>query len=234
MTEKFQKRIRAIVSHAIAKHDSIKNTDVLTADEWVTIDELHTHNLTKPLPVKYYSRHLFCKMRKTCHHIDVQQIISNAPIVLSKSTGKSGALLAFATSAQHGSVVIKTVKKSECKFVRKWLNDYVAHWSAANGTLLNCYLAMFKFRYQGTMVRICIMNNVLRVPTGWNITNVYDLKGSVIGREATEEEKAKNSLKDVDLMEKKVKLGINATDCAALEKQLQKDVQFLSQNNIMV
>jgi hypothetical protein len=65
------------------------------------------------------------------------------------------------------------------------------------------------------------------------INTIYDLKGSLIGRSATEKERASGGvLKDNDLIfdERKLHLGVKKTQFVA---QLEKDAMFLASLNIM-
>eukprot|EP01036_Dinobryon_divergens_P059104 gene59104-78859_t len=62
---------------------------------------------------------------------------------------------------------------------------------------------------------------------------IYDLKGSLVGRKATEAERTKGGvLKDLDLVEDGCKMQLGSKREAFLA-QIKKDAFFLAQHNIM-
>jgi len=62
---------------------------------------------------------------------------------------------------------------------------------------------------------------------------IYDLKGSSIGRQATEKERELGYFKDLDLLDKQRVFQIGKTNSSELLKQLILDVKFLESNQIM-
>eukprot|EP01035_Chromulina_nebulosa_P018924 gene18924-24731_t len=80
-------------------------------------------------------------------------------------------------------------------------------------------------------VHFVIMSSVF--DTSEKIHTIYDLKGSLVGRKVTPEERSNGGvLKDVDLIEDKVKFNLGSKKAAFME-QLQKDASFLASLNIM-
>jgi hypothetical protein len=75
------------------------------------------------------------------------------------------------------------------------------------------------------------MDSVFDTPE--KIHTVYDLKGSLVGREATEKERTHGGvLKDMDLVKDKAKLCLGSKKEAFIN-QLEKDADFLAELNIM-
>lgn len=97
-------------------------------------------------------------------------------------------------------------------------------------SLLVRFVGLYKMFIRGKAVPFVVMNNVL--PKSVNYSEVYDLKGSTVGRAATEQEKQKEFciLKDLDIIENNRKLSLGERRKQFLE-QLQKDcnVSVISQ-----
>lgn len=80
-------------------------------------------------------------------------------------------------------------------------------------------------------VHFVIMGSVF--DTAEKIHTIYDLKGSLVGREATEKEKKVGGvLKDKDLINDGRKLHLGEKKAAFIE-QLRSDARFLATLNIM-
>ena len=87
---------------------------------------------------------------------------------------------------------------------------------------------MYHLRRQ---VRFVIMTSVFDTPE--KIHTVYDLKGSLIGRQASPQERENGGvLKDLDLVNDGKKLHLGSKK-AAFMAQLKRDAMFLAQLNIM-
>lgn len=80
-------------------------------------------------------------------------------------------------------------------------------------------------------VHFVIMSSVFDTPEP--INKIYDLKGSLVGRRASPEDRAVGGvLKDNDLVEDGIKLKLGSKRQMFLD-QLEKDAQFLAKLNIM-
>lgn len=80
-------------------------------------------------------------------------------------------------------------------------------------------------------VRFVIMTSVF--DTAAKIHSIYDLKGSMIGRAATEKERASGGVrKDNDLIQDNVKLRLGVKKASFLA-QIERDAMFLASLNIM-
>lgn len=140
--------------------------------------------------------------------------------------GKSGALF-FKTA--DGRFIIKTVSKVESKFLRSILFDYTEHIKGmARGRKLRTLLPHFFDLVhidtaEGRNIRLVVMNNLR---PGMIMHETYDLKGSSIGRWASEQEKANGGcvLKDLDF---KHTLHVNLSDRELIREQLEADCDFL-------
>lgn len=145
--------------------------------------------------------------------------------------GKSGSLFFFSHDMRF---ILKTIPKSEAKLLRSILPSYVDHIANDENTLLPKFFGLHRVKpHRGRQVRFLVMNNIFQ--TRKTIHERYDLKGSTLGRAASEEEKKKDTvtLKDLDFRQRHVKIQIGPDKRNALVDQLLRDVKFLAKLNIM-
>mmetsp|Transcript_30463 Transcript_30463/g.46129 ORF Transcript_30463/g.46129 Transcript_30463/m.46129 type:complete len:494 (-) Transcript_30463:197-1678(-) len=173
----------------------------------------------------------------------------------SKGAARVGGVFFF---TRDGAYMIKTIKKEEVKTFQEMLPNYHEHMKK-NGrkSLLTRFSGMFtvtiKHKKTERTETFVIMNSVFPPESSQFIAERYDLKGSTVGRECSEREKARKGsnaiLKDLDLA-REVELirsygqsrkrstvahgfKIGWRKKTALLSQLQKDVKFLIKSNVM-
>lgn len=160
-------------------------------------------------------------MMSVCGSYNFLEFISNS---------KSGQFFFY---SHDGKYMIKTQTKDENKFLKKILPDYYAHINKNPHTMLVRILGMHRVKmyHLRRKVHFVIMTSVFDTPQ--KIHSIYDLKGSLIGREATaEEQKAGGVLKDMNLLLNKRKFHLGVKRQLLLD-QLKIDTDFLSRLNIM-
>jgi 1-phosphatidylinositol-4-phosphate 5-kinase len=139
------------------------------------------------------------------------------------SKGKSGQFF-FATSDHK--FVLKTLTEEEFEFLEeKFVLEYASYMAKHKNSLLPRFYACIKI----ATYRFIIMNNVFC--TDLKMVEVYDLKGSTVGRVAKKEEES--ILKDNDLLRNKRQFYFSSEVLLGLYLQLTEDVQFLSDHNVM-
>lgn len=146
------------------------------------------------------------------------------------SNSKSGQFFFY---SHDGKYMIKTQTKEENKFMKRILPHYYKYVTEHPHTMLVRILAMHRVKmyHLRRKVHFVIMSSVFDTPE--EIHTIYDLKGSLIGRSATEREKQSGGvLKDQDLLDghKKLKLGGKKKEFI---EQLRLDAEFLASLNIM-
>jgi len=173
----------------------------------------------------------------------------------SKGAARVGGIFFF---TPDGAYMIKTIKKEEAETFLKMLPKYHKHMRVyGRKTLLTRFCGMFtvlsETRRSNEEQIFVIMNSVFPAESSSFITERYDLKGSTVGRQCTEEEKRRKGsnavLKDLDLVEEAAlirsyalsptrslsrnvfELGLK--NKAALLSQLRKDVKLLVDCNVM-
>ncbi|KAJ3314143.1 Phosphatidylinositol-4-phosphate 5-kinase [Boothiomyces sp. JEL0838] len=175
------------------------------------------------------------RMIRECFHVDANEYLLSltGKYVLSElvSSGKSGSFFYY---SQDYRFIIKTIHHSEHKFMLKILNHYYSHVKNHPHTLLSRIFGLHRVKLPGNKkIHFVVMGNVF--PPNKDIHEVYDLKGSTLGREISEEE-AKNPravMKDKNWMNRNRRLQLGPEKRALFEKQMQIDVKFLMLQGIM-
>jgi len=147
--------------------------------------------------------------------------------------GKSGALFFFSADMEF---ILKTVTKKESKFLRRILPQYYNHVMTNPSTLITRFYGLYSIKPKNNKlnnVRFIIMNNVF--DTQLFVEERYDLKGSTVGRHASEKERKRETpiLKDLDFLDANRKLKIGNEMKQKILKQLESDCKFLQEMNIM-
>lgn len=131
--------------------------------------------------------------------------------------GKSGN---FFFTTHNGLFMCKTISSGELDTFKRILPDYYKYISSNPDTLLCRYYGLHKINN----VIFVVMGNAF--DTNIKITEVYDLKGSTIGRTNPGE----GVKKDLDL---KQSINLGEARKARLIEQLTLDVKFLEKNSII-
>ncbi len=139
------------------------------------------------------------------------------------SNSKSGQFFFYTHNKQF---MIKTMSKEECKFLRRILPDYYNYVSKNPNTLLTRYYGIHRVKPSGgKKIRFLIMGSVFFTENF--IHENYDLKGSTIGRSATDKEKQQEVpvYKDLDFLERKVRIRIAPSTAKIFVDQIEKDAK---------
>ena len=146
------------------------------------------------------------------------------------SNSKSGQFFFY---SHDGRYMIKTQTKEENKFMKRILPHYYKYMSENPSTLLVKIFGMHRVKmyHLNRKIHFVIMASVF--DTTEVIHQIYDLKGSLIGRSATEAERANGGvLKDNDLVDDEVKFHLGNKKPSFIQ-QLKRDTEFLATLNIM-
>lgn len=239
--------IKCSLSHAKEIHD---------ADEMITLDAFNyvekasfpalgsdeepyptpPHSLVRTFKFKTYAPRIFARLRSLCDVSTdsyMESICGNYNFLEFMSNSKSGQFFFY---SHDGKYMLKTQTKEENKFMKCILPHYYRYLAENPHTLLVRFLGMHRIKmyHFRRKVHFVIMTSVFDTPE--QIHTIYDLKGSLIGREATPKEKLNGGvLKDLDLLERtnsgeKVQLGEKKK---AFLAQLDKDAKFLASLGIM-
>lgn len=147
------------------------------------------------------------------------------------SNSKSGQFFFFTHDQQF---MIKTMSKTECKFIRRILPRYYSYIKTHPDSLMTRFYGLHRVKpHKEVTSRFLIMGSVFY--TDKFIMETYDLKGSTLGRKATAEERKQDVpvLKDLDFVENKIRIRIGREKGMLLMEQLKKDAEFMASQNIM-
>mmetsp|Transcript_26929 Transcript_26929/g.50305 ORF Transcript_26929/g.50305 Transcript_26929/m.50305 type:complete len:767 (+) Transcript_26929:20-2320(+) len=191
------------------------------------------HQLAHTFKFKTYAPLVFSKLRdffgvdsmsymlSVCGNYNYLEFISNS---------KSGQFFFY---SHDGRYMIKTQTNEENKFMKRILPHYYRYVTENPHTFLVRIYGMHRVKmyHLHRKTHFVIMQSVFDTPEP--IQKIFDLKGSVTGRNATQKERDNGGvLKDNDLIGDGVKLQLGSKRDAILE-QLEKDANFLAELNIM-
>ncbi len=148
------------------------------------------------------------------------------------SPGKSGSFFYFSRDYKY---IIKTIHHAEHKLLRKVLRDYYRHVVDNPNTLISQFYGLHRVKIPyGRKIHFVVMNNLF--PPHRDIHQMFDLKGSTIGRDFKEEDLASNpraTLKDLNWLRRGYHLEFDARIRQIFLDQMKKDVALLQRLHIM-
>ena len=148
------------------------------------------------------------------------------------SPGKSGSFFYFSRDYKY---IIKTIHHAEHKLLRKILREYYKHVVDNPNTLISQFYGLHRVKIPyGRKIHFVVMNNLF--PPHRDIHQMFDLKGSTIGRDLREEDLAKNpraTLKDLNWLRRNLHLELGPGKREAFIEQMKRDVSLLQRLHIM-
>ena len=148
------------------------------------------------------------------------------------SPGKSGSFFYFSRDYKY---IIKTIRHGEHLFLRKILKDYYGHVTQNPNTLISQFYGLHRVKTPfGRKIHFVVMNNLF--PPHRDIHTTFDLKGSTIGRDYSEEKLAQNpraTLKDLNWLRRDMNLNLGPAKKAVFLEQVERDVKLLQKLGIM-
>lgn len=147
------------------------------------------------------------------------------------SPGKSGSFFYYSRDYRF---IIKTIRHSEHKRLRKILKNYYYHVRQYPDTLISQFYGLHRVRLPfGRKIHFVVMNNVF--PALYQIHRRYDLKGSTLGRSCEYDSPGKPVVvyKDLDWLRNHEKVFLGPEKRRQFIRQLEADVRMLEQTNVM-
>jgi len=160
--------------------------------------------------------------RSVCGDFNYIQFIANS---------RSGQYFFY---SHDGKYMIKTQTKEENKFLRRILPHYYRHMAAnPDSTICRFYgMHRVKMYHLRRKLHFVVMSSVFDTPR--KIHAMYDLKGSLLGREASEKEAQHGGvLKDKDFLRDGFKFELSTGRAQLLKDQMARDSTFLASLKIM-
>ena len=151
------------------------------------------------------------------------------------SPGKSGSFFYFSRDYKY---IIKTIHQAEHKLLRKVLRDYYTHVQNNPNTLISQFYGLHRVKIPyGRKIHFVVMNNLF--PPHRDIHQIFDLKGSTVGRDLKEDDLEKNpkatraTLKDLNWLRRNKHLEFGPQKKHVFIDQMKKDVALLQRLKIM-
>lgn len=228
--------IRVAVSRCTAKVNR-----PLTASDFSATDEIsfdmsgggHSPSSKYMFHFKDYSPWVFRHLRELFKLDPADYLMSlTSKYIVSElgSPGKSGSFFYYSRDYRF---IIKTIRHSEHKLLRRILRRYYEHVKTNPNTLISQFYGLHRVSLPfGRKIHFVVMNNVF--PALYEIHERYDLKGSVLGREYTKgDHKPIVVYKDLDWLRNHRRIVLGPEKREQIIKQLEKDVAFLKSVNVM-
>lgn len=233
------------IRHSVSAYQA-KPRRPLTEDDFIYT---RTYNFIKEAvdlaPSKYefkfkdYSPWVFRSLRETFKIDAADYLVSlTGKYALSEigSPGKSGSFFYYSQDFRY---IIKTIRKSEHKFLRSILRPYYKHMKSHPNSLLSRFYGLHRVHFKdgsrkrSRKIHFVVLGNIY--PPFKSIHESFDLKGSLIGRKfvGSDEERAKATLKDKNWLEDGKKLFLQEEKASLLLDQLAQDCNFLIKRGIM-
>lgn len=148
------------------------------------------------------------------------------------SPGKSGSFFYYSRDYKY---IIKTIHHAEHKLLRHILRDYYRHIENNPNTLISQFYGLHRVKMAyGRKIHFVVMNNLF--PPHRDIHQMFDLKGSTVGRDYREEDLVHNpraTMKDLNWLRRGRHLHCGPFRKEVFMEQLRRDVALLQRLNIM-
>jgi 1-phosphatidylinositol-4-phosphate 5-kinase len=230
--------IRFTVSRTNAKIDrELTDADFTARHKFsfdITGNEL-TPSAKYDFKFKDYSPWVFRRLRSIFGLDPADYLMSlTSKYILSElgSPGKSGSFFYFSRDYKY---IIKTIHHAEHKLLRKILRQYYDHVVEYPNTLISQFYGLHRVKIPyGRKIHFVVMNNLF--PPHRDIHQMFDLKGSTIGRDFKEEDLERNpraTLKDLNWIRRRLHLEFDDKVKQLFVDQMRRDVALLQRLKIM-
>uniref|UniRef100_A0A8C5PPY2 Phosphatidylinositol 5-phosphate 4-kinase type-2 gamma n=1 Tax=Leptobrachium leishanense TaxID=445787 RepID=A0A8C5PPY2_9ANUR len=132
------------------------------------------------------------------------------------------------------TLAVKEISSDDVANMHSILSDYHQHIVKCHGsTLLPQFLGMYRLSVENEDSYMLVMRNMFSHRL--TVHRKYDLKGSLVSREASDKEKVKElpTLKDMDFLNMSQKVYVDEEQKKAFMEKLKRDVEFLIQLKMM-
>uniref|UniRef100_G7PIV8 Phosphatidylinositol 5-phosphate 4-kinase type-2 gamma n=1 Tax=Macaca fascicularis TaxID=9541 RepID=G7PIV8_MACFA len=225
------------VAHSINELSQVPLPVMLLPDDFKASSKIkvnnhlfHRENLPSHFKFKEYCPQVFRNLRDRFGIDDQDYLVSLTRNPPSESEGSDGRFLI----SYDRTLVIKEVSSEDIADMHSNLSNYHQYIVKCHGnTLLPQFLGMYRVSVDNEDSYMLVMRNMFshRLP----VHRKYDLKGSLVSREASDKEKVKElpTLKDIDFLNKNQKVYIGEEEKKIFLEKLKRDVEFLVQLKIM-
>ncbi|KAJ8260124.1 hypothetical protein GJAV_G00177320 [Gymnothorax javanicus] len=227
------------VNHSINDLSQVPVPVMLLPDDFkantkikVTNHLFNKENLPGHFKFKEYCPQVFRNLRERfgIEDLDYQVSLTRSPPIQS-GEGQDEELLLI---SYDRTLVIKQISSEEVEDMHNLLSEYHQHIVTCHGsTLLPQFLGMYRVSVDSEDTYIMVMRNMFSHRLV--VHTKYDLKGSLVSREASDKEKEKElpTYKDVDFRNNMQKVHVSEEEKERIMEKLNRDVEFLVRLRIM-
>uniref|UniRef100_A0A3B5M9Q2 Phosphatidylinositol 5-phosphate 4-kinase type-2 gamma n=1 Tax=Xiphophorus couchianus TaxID=32473 RepID=A0A3B5M9Q2_9TELE len=189
-------------------------------------------NLPGHFKFKEYCPQVFRNLRERfgIEDLDYQVSLTRSPPVRSADDQGESLLL----NSYDRTLVIKQISSEDVADMHNILSEYHQHIVKCHGsTLLPQFLGMYRVSVDSEEAYLIVMRNMFSHRLV--VHRKYDLKGSLVDREASDKEREKElpTFKDMDFRNNLQKVYVTDEEKEKFMEKLNKDVEFLVKLKIM-
>ncbi|XP_070758681.1 phosphatidylinositol 5-phosphate 4-kinase type-2 gamma-like isoform X1 [Enoplosus armatus] len=189
-------------------------------------------NLPGQFKFKEYCPQVFRNLRERfgIEDQDYQVSLARSPPLKDEDGQCVGLLL----TSYDRTLVVKEISSEEVEEMHNILSEYHQHIVTCHGnTLLPQFLAMYRVTVENEDTYLLVMRNMFSHRL--HVHRKYDLKGSLVSREASFKEKVKElpTYKDVDFRNNMQKVYVSDEEKEKIMDKLSRDIEFLVRMRIM-
>ncbi|XP_076604057.1 phosphatidylinositol 5-phosphate 4-kinase type-2 gamma-like [Chaetodon auriga] len=189
-------------------------------------------NLPGQFKFKEYCPQVFRNLRERfgIEDQDYQVSLARSPPLKDEDGQCVGLLL----TSYDRTLVVKEISSEEVEEMHNILSEYHQHIVTCHGnTLLPQFLAMYRVTVESEDTYLLVMRNMFSHRL--HVHRKYDLKGSLVSREASFKEKVKElpTYKDVDFRNNMQKVYVSDEEKEKITDKLSRDTEFLVRMRIM-
>uniref|UniRef100_A0A672I8S2 Phosphatidylinositol 5-phosphate 4-kinase type-2 gamma n=1 Tax=Salarias fasciatus TaxID=181472 RepID=A0A672I8S2_SALFA len=189
-------------------------------------------NLPGHFKFKEYCPQVFRNLRERfgIEDLDYQVSLTRSPP--SRSAGDQDDCLLL--NSYDRTLVVKQISSEDVADMHSVLSEYHQHIVKCHGsTLLPQFLGMYRVSVDSEETYLMVMRNMFSHRL--LVHRKYDLKGSLVAREASDKERGKElpTFKDVDFRNNMQKVYVSDEQKEKFMEKLNRDVEFLVQLKIM-
>ncbi|XP_035244489.1 phosphatidylinositol 5-phosphate 4-kinase type-2 gamma-like isoform X1 [Anguilla anguilla] len=227
------------VNHSINDLSQVPVPVMLLPDDFkanikikVTNHLFNKENLPGHFKFKEYCPQVFRNLRERfgIEDLDYQVSLARSPPVRGGEGQDEGLLM----TSYDRTLVVKQISSEEVEDMHNLLSEYHQHIVTCHGsTLLPQFLGMYRVSVDSEDTYIIVMRNMFSHRLV--VHTKYDLKGSLVSREASDKEKVKElpTYKDVDFRNNLQKVYVSEEEKDRVMEKLSRDVEFLVKLRIM-
>ncbi|KAM6977405.1 phosphatidylinositol 5-phosphate 4-kinase type-2 gamma [Aplochiton taeniatus] len=227
------------VSHSINDLNQVPVPVMLLPDDFKANTKIKVNNhlfnkenLPGHFKFKEYCPQVFRNLRERfgIEDLDYQVSLTRSPPVRSGAT--QGEMLI--SNSYDRTLVIKQISSEDVADMHNILSEYHQHIVKCHGsTLLPQFLGMYRVSVDSEETYLIVMRNMFSHRL--LVHRKYDLKGSLVSREASDKERVKElpTYKDMDFRNNMQKVYVTEEEKEKILEKLNRDVEFLVKLKIM-